>query len=115
MLKAVPLAAKLWRLTACREVILSGFHQELYAPMERPIAYWRLSCVLDVHLGCIEELLPIVPLGSSIFLCFARDIGLIRVIDIAAHRELTFQAEHLAALQMISTTLVAVSRSVHRW
>ncbi|KAI0628810.1 Mak10-domain-containing protein [Trametes polyzona] len=92
MLSAMPLAVQLWRLSACREVILAGFQQELYAPEEKPIAYWHLSRVLDVHISCIENLLPYVPPA-----------------DTPAHRELTFQAEHLAALQMISTTFVVLT------
>ncbi|CDO71912.1 hypothetical protein BN946_scf184940.g59 [Trametes cinnabarina] len=91
ILKAIPEAAQLWRLSACREVILSGFQQELYAPEERPIAYWYLTRVLDVHLACIEDLLPIVPPDTS------------------AYRELSYEAQHLAALQMISSTLVALT------
>lgn len=61
ILAAVPRTAQLWRLTAMRDVILSGFQQELYAPEERPIAYWYLCRVLDTHLACIEDLLPVVP------------------------------------------------------
>ncbi|KAI0781517.1 Mak10-domain-containing protein [Trametes elegans] len=92
VISAVPKAALLWRLSASREVILSGFQQELYAPEERPIAYWYLSRILDVHIECIEGLLPIVP--SALY---------------PAHRELLFQAEHLTALQIIFTTLVALT------
>ncbi|OJT02029.1 N-alpha-acetyltransferase, 35 NatC auxiliary subunit [Trametes pubescens] len=91
ILSAIPLAAQLGRLSACREVIISGFQQELYAPEEKPIAYWYLSRVLDAHMNCIENLLPSVPQDST------------------AYRELTFQAVHLSALQMISTTLVVLT------
>ncbi|KAI0668348.1 Mak10-domain-containing protein [Trametes maxima] len=91
ILSAVPQAAQLWRLSACRKIILSGFQQELYAPEEKPIAYWYLARVLDAHIGCIENLLPTVP------------------PDTTAFRELTYQAQHLTALQTISTTLVALT------
>ncbi|KAI0373145.1 Mak10-domain-containing protein [Pilatotrama ljubarskyi] len=91
ILAAIPQAAQLCRLSTSREVILAGFQQELYAPEEKPIAYWYLARILDVHLGCIEELLPAVP------------------PDTLAHRELAFQSEHLAALQMVFTTLVALT------
>ncbi|KAH9857479.1 Mak10-domain-containing protein [Lenzites betulinus] len=91
LLSAIPRAAQLWRLSATREVILTGFQQELYAPEEKPLAYWYLASVLEVHIGCIEDILPAVPK------------------DTAAHRELTFQSEHLAALQMIFTTLVVLT------
>ncbi|KAI0648442.1 Mak10-domain-containing protein [Trametes meyenii] len=93
ILSAIPQAAQLWRLSASRKVILSGFQQELYAPEEKPIAYWYLARVLDTHIGCIEGLLPAVPLES----------------DTPAFCELTYQAQHLTALQMISTTLVALT------
>ncbi|KAI0806725.1 Mak10 subunit, NatC N-terminal acetyltransferase-domain-containing protein [Fomes fomentarius] len=91
ILAAIPRTAQLWRLTACREIILSGFQQELYAPDEKPIAYWYLSLVIDYHIGCIEDLLPVVPSGMP------------------AYRELKFQADHLAALQMICIALVALT------
>ncbi|KAI0355145.1 Mak10-domain-containing protein [Trametes cingulata] len=91
ILSAIPQAAQLWRLSASREIIFSGFQQELYAPEEKPIAYWYLARLLDVHIGCIEDLLPAIPR------------------DTPAYRELAFQAEHLAALQVIFTTLVALT------
>ncbi|KAI9069479.1 Mak10-domain-containing protein [Trametes sanguinea] len=91
VLRVVPRAAQMWRLSATREVILSGFQQELYAPEEKPIAYWYLSRVLDTHLECIEEVLPLIPQ------------------DTPAFRELSFQAEHLTALEMISTALVSLT------
>ncbi|KAH9915240.1 Mak10 subunit, NatC N-terminal acetyltransferase-domain-containing protein [Epithele typhae] len=91
ILKAIPQTALMRRLSACREVILSGFQQELYAPDEKPIAYWRLANVLEAHLDCIERLLLIVPPGTM------------------AHHELIFQSQHLAALQMISVTLVPLT------
>ena len=108
ILRAVPLAAKLWRLNTCREAILSGFQQELYGAEERPIAYWRLSCVLDVHLGCIEDLLPVIPSGKSTPNSFTRFFLSHSPSETSAHRELEYQSQHLAALQMISSTLVTV-------
>ncbi|KAI1791577.1 Mak10 subunit, NatC N-terminal acetyltransferase-domain-containing protein [Ganoderma leucocontextum] len=86
-LRTIPIAACVWRLGQCREVILAGFQQELYAPEEKPIAYWYLARVLDSHIASIEDVLPSVPPNSP------------------AHSELSFQASHLAALQLISTTL----------
>ncbi|RPD55689.1 hypothetical protein L226DRAFT_540104 [Lentinus tigrinus ALCF2SS1-7] len=91
ILTAVLRTAQLWRLAASREVILSGFQQELYAPEEKPIAYWYLSRVLEVHLSCIDGLLPVVPR------------------DTAAFRELNFQRSHLTALQLICTALVSLT------
>lgn len=53
----------MWRLVATREVILSGFQQDLYSPEEVPIAYWYVARVLDVHLTCIDEVLSFVERG----------------------------------------------------
>ncbi|RDX47440.1 hypothetical protein OH76DRAFT_1385246 [Lentinus brumalis] len=91
ILNAVARTAQLWRLAASREVILSGFQQELYAPEEKPIAYWYLARVLEVHLCCIDDLLPVVPR------------------DTAAFHELDFQKAHLTALQLICTALVSLT------
>ncbi|PCH38539.1 Mak10-domain-containing protein [Wolfiporia cocos MD-104 SS10] len=33
------------RLAVTREVVLAGLQQDLYAPQERPVAYWYLACV----------------------------------------------------------------------
>ena len=108
---AVPRTAQLWRLAASREVILSGFQQELYAPEEKPIAYWYLSRVLEVHLCCIDGLLPVVPRGTSIANQRGDMIDL--SLDTAASRELNFQKSHLTALQLICIALVSVWR-IHR-
>ncbi|KAI0695107.1 Mak10 subunit, NatC N-terminal acetyltransferase-domain-containing protein [Cerioporus squamosus] len=91
ILKAVPRTAQLWRLAASREVILSGFQQELYAPEEKPIAYWYLSRVLEAHLCCIDDLFPVVSQ------------------DAAAFGELNFQTSQLTALQLICTALVSLT------
>lgn len=64
ILAAIPRTAQLWRLAASREIVLAGFQQELYAPEEKPIAYWYLARVLDHHVACIEDLLPVVPHGT---------------------------------------------------
>lgn len=54
----------MWRLASAREVILSGFQQELYSKEELPIAYWYLVHVLDVHLANIDEILVYVRPGQ---------------------------------------------------
>ena len=64
MLRLVPRAAEIWRLGQCQQVILAGFQQELYAPEDKPIAYWYLAHVLDFHLATIEDVLPSVPRGA---------------------------------------------------
>lgn len=113
ILSSIPLAAQLGRLSACREVIISGFQQELYAPEEKPIAYWYLSRVLDAHMNCIENLLPLVSPGTISVVTPTRRADE-RSTDSTAYRELRFQAAHLSALQMISTTLVVVSNRLCR-
>lgn len=55
--ECAPKIALHMRLSAMREIILSGFQQELYAPEEVPIAYWYAGTILEVHLECIVELL----------------------------------------------------------
>jgi len=53
----------MWRLTAAENIILSGFQLELYAPHERTFAYWYLTQVIETHLGCIEDVLAVLPPG----------------------------------------------------
>ena len=65
ILRLVPLTVRIWRLEQCREIILAGFQEELYAPEEKPIAYWYLARVLDHHIACIEDILPFIPRGTS--------------------------------------------------
>ncbi|OCH86192.1 hypothetical protein OBBRIDRAFT_738454 [Obba rivulosa] len=84
-------APLIWRLTSAREVILAGFQQELYAPDEKPIAYWYLAHVLDVHLQCLDNLLALGP------------------IDSAVQEEMVFQSMFLTALQVISIALCAIT------
>lgn len=60
LLLQLPKAVLLWRLGAIREVVLSGFQLELYTSEEKPFAYWYLAQVLETHLKCLDELLPVV-------------------------------------------------------
>lgn len=62
---ALPKAAVVWKLTVIREIILSGFQIELYAPNERSVAYWYLSHVAEQHLDCLETLRSLMPPGMS--------------------------------------------------
>lgn len=55
-MKALPEAANIWTLTAAREIILGGFEQDLYAPYERPIAYWLVAHITDQHIRSLETL-----------------------------------------------------------
>lgn len=53
----------LWQISVAREIILSGFQQELYTTNERPVAYWYTAQVLRIHLLLLEMLRKIVPEG----------------------------------------------------
>jgi len=63
LLRLLPHMPLMWRLTAAENIILSGFQLELYAPHERTFAYWYLTQVIETHLGCIEDVLVILPPG----------------------------------------------------
>ncbi|KAI0933432.1 hypothetical protein AcV5_005579 [Taiwanofungus camphoratus] len=91
IIRCIPTAALIWRLTAAREVILSGFQQDLYTPDERSIAYWYLARVIDQHLACIDELLSIAPSGSP------------------HYDEMVFQFQFLTALQVMSIAMCALT------
>lgn len=60
----------LWRLSAIREIIFSGFQLELYTADEKSFAYWYAAQVLDAHLSCLDDLLVIVPKGTHVFRVF---------------------------------------------
>ena len=51
----LPKTATLWQLSAAREIILSGFQQDLYAPHERPISYWYTAQVIELQLTLLDE------------------------------------------------------------
>lgn len=55
LVEVLPIIATMRRLTAAREIILSGFQQDLHATDEVPIAYWYLSRILGTHLECIDQ------------------------------------------------------------
>ena len=54
----------MWRLTAAENILFSGFQLELYAPHERTFAYWYLTQAIETHLGCIEDVLMALTLGT---------------------------------------------------
>jgi hypothetical protein len=60
----LPNVVLLWRLSAIREVILSGFQLELFSLEEKPVAYLYATQVLDTHLDCLDNLLRVVPKGT---------------------------------------------------
>ncbi|KAG7453081.1 uncharacterized protein BT62DRAFT_959328 [Guyanagaster necrorhizus] len=90
VVKQLPNAALLWRLSTIREIILSGFQLELYSQEERPFAYWYTSQVIERHLCCLDEILPVVPLDSN------------------AYGELRFQKQFLTAIQIMSIAMFSV-------
>ncbi|KAK0442907.1 Mak10 subunit, NatC N-terminal acetyltransferase-domain-containing protein [Armillaria borealis] len=90
VVKQLPNAALIWRLSSIREIILSGFQLELYAEEEKPFAYWYTSQVIEQQLCCLDEILPIVPLDSN------------------AYGELQFQKQFLTAIQIMSIAMFSV-------
>jgi hypothetical protein len=48
----------MYRLSVIREVVLSGFQLSLYTNEERVFAYWYVVQVLEMHLSCIDQLMP---------------------------------------------------------
>lgn len=59
----LPNVILVWRLSAIREVILSGFQLELFSREEKPVAYWYGTQVIDAHLSCLDNLLRAMPKG----------------------------------------------------
>ncbi|KAK0458604.1 Mak10 subunit, NatC N-terminal acetyltransferase-domain-containing protein [Desarmillaria tabescens] len=90
VVKQLPNAALIWRLSSIREMILSGFQLELYAEEEKPFAYWYTSQVIEQQLCCIDAVLPVVPLGSN------------------TYGELQFQKQFLTAIQIMSIAMFSV-------
>lgn len=64
-ISALPLSAETWKLSVAREIILSGFQQELYTAYERPLAYWCLAKLLEEHLEVLDRLRVLTPDGKS--------------------------------------------------
>ncbi|KAJ3556462.1 hypothetical protein NM688_g2013 [Phlebia brevispora] len=88
---ALPKAAVIWKLTVIREIILSGFQQQLYAPHERSVAYWYLAHVVEQHLDVLETLRSFMHHGS------------------AAYHEMQHQSQFLSALQLMAICLSAMT------
>jgi len=90
----LPRVALVWRLSAIREMIFSGFQLELFSLEERPFAYWYAANVLDEHLSCLDDLLNVVPKDST------------------AYQEIYFQHQVLTALEVMSTATFVASMSL---
>ncbi|KAF8061759.1 Mak10 subunit, NatC N-terminal acetyltransferase-domain-containing protein [Lyophyllum atratum] len=90
----LPKVALIWRLSAIREVVFSGFQLDLFSSEERPFAYWYAARVLEEHLSCLDDLLNVVPKDST------------------AYQEMAFQYQLLTALQAMSTAAFVASMSL---
>jgi hypothetical protein len=53
----------LWRLSIVREVVLSGIQLELYTMEEKAFAYWYVTQVIEEHLRCLDDWMPVVSKG----------------------------------------------------
>ncbi|KAH8114195.1 Mak10 subunit, NatC N-terminal acetyltransferase-domain-containing protein [Phellopilus nigrolimitatus] len=84
VLKCIPLAVLHWRAHVLRDIVLSGFELALYAPDERPFAYWYLARVLSGHEAILRDLLYLVP------------------EDTPAHGHLTVQFQYATVLKEMS-------------
>ncbi|KAF8643573.1 hypothetical protein AX16_008961 [Volvariella volvacea WC 439] len=91
IIKNLPNVILIWRLSLIREVVLSGFQMELYAPEERPFAYWYTSVVINKHLECLDDLTNVIPHNST------------------AYQEMQFQSQFLTSLGALSTGCFIVS------
>lgn len=54
----------LWQIAVAREIVLSGFQQELYTAEERPVAYWYAAEILKNHLALLETVRKAIPEGE---------------------------------------------------
>ncbi|TCD64688.1 hypothetical protein EIP91_003802, partial [Steccherinum ochraceum] len=70
----------LWQISVAREIVLSGFQQELYTAEERPVAYWYAAQILKIHLTLLVTVQKVVPEETH------------------AHAEMQFQTEYLTGL-----------------
>lgn len=88
----LPHVILLFRLEAMREITLSGFQLELYAPAERPHAYWYAAKIIEAQLECYDELLPFLPDNSK------------------PYHEMDFRHRFLLALGALCSAMFLVTR-----
>ncbi|KAI0282481.1 Mak10 subunit, NatC N-terminal acetyltransferase-domain-containing protein [Russula aff. rugulosa BPL654] len=67
LINALTDAVLLWRLSIIREVLLSGFHLELYVDDEKSFVYWELSHVAHEHLATLSSIEPVIPKDSRAY------------------------------------------------
>jgi hypothetical protein len=75
IISRVPDAALLWRLSIVREVVFSGFQLELYTMEERMFAYWYVTQVIEEHLSCLDNWIPVVLKSKRLIFCNVADIS----------------------------------------
>ncbi len=83
----IPKTAILWQLAVAREIILSGFQQDLYASHERPISYWYTAQIIELHLSLIDEFKAQVRKGMS---SSARKVSISQMPPQTVSRSLNF-------------------------
>ncbi|KAI0792657.1 Mak10 subunit, NatC N-terminal acetyltransferase-domain-containing protein [Abortiporus biennis] len=91
VISALPSIGRTWQLTIAREIIMSGFQQELYSSHERPISYWYAAKVMELHLAVNEKVQPAVRSDSP------------------AYAELIFQSNFLTALRLMCLAICAIT------
>jgi len=87
----LPKIALAWQLSVAREIILSGFQQDLYSSRERSLTYWFAAQIIDLHLALIEEFVTVVRKESPTCM------------------ELYFQSQFLAALSVMCMAMCALT------
>ncbi len=109
VLEQLPNAILLGRLSALRELVLSGFQLELYAANERPFAYWYASQIIEKHLVCIDAIISILVPGeyqpSSLQSSDASGS------ESNSMKEMTFQRQFLTAVQLLCMAMYSVGIS----
>ncbi|KAK7688903.1 hypothetical protein QCA50_007594 [Cerrena zonata] len=90
---AIPYVLLLRQLRTVLDIIFSGFHQDLYAHDERPIAYWHVVQVIEIYVDIVEEVKPVIPKDSP------------------AYAELEFAQTYHDALEKICGALCSLTMS----
>ena len=64
VLRNFPVAVLMWRMSIVQELVLSGFQLELYAPDERPFAYWYTAQIIEQHISCLDGISSVLSPGQ---------------------------------------------------
>ena len=103
----------LWRLSIIREVLLSGFHLELYVDDEKSFVYWELSHVAHEHLATLNSLEPVIPKGELVPRPVRSVLNVDSMADSSAYEELIFVRSYLNAFRSLCTGMFMVQFSGH--